>query len=102
APAAPFPGAGLPSARGGLMRLSILLVALLGGCHTSPYCLTCDHPLQGGGDLAGTDLAGADLAGGPDLSGPCQVSNGGVEICDGLDNDCNGVADDVSAQTVAS
>ncbi|MDB4982957.1 MAG: Tryptophan synthase alpha chain [Myxococcales bacterium] len=24
----------------------------------------------------------------------CKVSNNGVEICDGLDNDCNGVADD--------
>jgi Sulfatase-modifying factor enzyme 1/Putative metal-binding motif len=24
----------------------------------------------------------------------CQVSNGGVEICDGKDNDCNGVVDD--------
>ena len=28
----------------------------------------------------------------------CIPSNGGVEICDGLDNDCNGVIDDVSDQ----
>jgi len=26
----------------------------------------------------------------------CAYSNGGVEICDGLDNDCNGVIDDVA------
>ena len=25
---------------------------------------------------------------------PCEVSNGGVEICDDIDNDCNGVKDD--------
>jgi Notch 1 len=26
----------------------------------------------------------------------CALSNGGVEICDGLDNDCNGVTDDAN------
>ena len=28
------------------------------------------------------------------LLGDCTVTNGGVEICDGLDNDCNGTIDD--------
>jgi hypothetical protein len=25
---------------------------------------------------------------------PCAITNGGVEVCDGLDNDCNGTVDD--------
>ena len=29
--------------------------------------------------------------------GPCVPTNGGIEICDGLDNDCNGTIDDVAA-----
>src|SRR5439155_11467265 len=37
----------------------------------------------------------ADLTPGADFSdGGCVVTNGGVEICDGLDNDCNGMIDD--------
>jgi hypothetical protein len=28
----------------------------------------------------------------------CQITNGGVEICDGIDNDCNGIVDDNTAQ----
>src|SRR5262249_11976759 len=34
----------------------------------------------------------------PDLAGydfGCTPTNGGVEICDGIDNDCNGTVDDV-------
>jgi hypothetical protein len=30
----------------------------------------------------------------PGCETSCQKTNGGVEICDGLDNDCNGVVDD--------
>ena len=30
----------------------------------------------------------------PGCETACQKTNGGVEICDGLDNDCNGVVDD--------
>jgi spore germination protein YaaH len=44
---------------------------------------------QGGGDagINGTD------GGGPDGSS-CTPSNGGVEICDGQDNNCNGLIDE--------
>jgi Sulfatase-modifying factor enzyme 1/Putative metal-binding motif len=37
----------------------------------------------------------------PGCETACQKTNGGVEICDGLDNDCNGVVDDnVAAATI--
>src|SRR5450432_188583 len=37
----------------------------------------------------------------PGCETACQKTNGGVEICDGLDNDCNGVVDDnVGAPTI--
>jgi hypothetical protein len=37
----------------------------------------------------------------PGCETACQKTNGGVEICDGLDNDCNGVVDDnVGAATI--
>ncbi len=37
----------------------------------------------------------------PGCETSCQKSNGGVEICDGLDNDCNGIVDDnVQAATI--
>jgi hypothetical protein len=47
--------------------------------------------------------SGADLVATPDVDGdatadadamPCSPTNGGVEVCDGRDNDCNGVLDD--------
>ncbi len=41
--------------------------------------------------------SGTDAANGSDGAGDaCVVTNGGVERCDGLDNDCNGVIDDGS------
>ncbi len=37
----------------------------------------------------------------PGCETSCQKSNGGVEICDGIDNDCNGLIDDnVQAATI--
>ncbi|MCG3172318.1 MAG: hypothetical protein GMKNLPBB_00466 [Myxococcota bacterium] len=42
----------------------------------------------GGGDTGATDAGAADVDPG------CKKTNGGVEICDGLDNDCNGETDE--------
>jgi hypothetical protein len=62
----------------------------------------CEFPHAAGLCKAGTCAMGAcdpgflDLDGSP-LTGceyPCVPSNGGVEICDGKDNDCNGVVDE--------
>ena len=35
-----------------------------------------------------------NLDGEPDNGCECVITEGGVEICDGIDNDCNGIADD--------
>jgi hypothetical protein len=49
-----------------------------------------------GGDcgLFGCSSSSSSGTGGGD-GGPCVQTNGGVEICDGLDNDCNGTVDDI-------
>src|SRR5687767_7731853 len=82
-----------------------LACALLGACRSNPYCLDC---LESGTDASASDagsidaLFAFDLTSPADLLGqPCQTSNDGVEICDGLDNDCNGTVDDVVAAKLA-
>jgi hypothetical protein len=89
-----------------------LLLALAGGfalagCKNETYCFNCNNEDGSTADLARLDLLPpsdlrpepdlkppVDLARGPD-GGPCVPTNGGVEKCDHLDNDCNGVTDDV-------
>ena len=78
----------------------VLLAAWLGaaGCNVDPYCINCLEGDGGGGDGGDRDgagdggpgLDGPDGAGGD--AGPCVAT--GSEICDGLDNDCNGAIDD--------
>ena len=65
-------------------------------CKVNDYCLECSRGDGGNGDGGGTNDAG-DGGMGMDGSGSgsaCIVSNGGTEICDGKDNDCNGLIDD--------
>ncbi len=81
-------------------RLLVLLSALaaMTGCRANNYCLNCGpngEPLDLS-SAAPSDLAGVDFAGAGGDGGPCVPSNNGVEICDHLDNNCNGVVDDVS------
>jgi hypothetical protein len=75
-------------------------------------CGSCNHrcfyPFAMASCVAGTCQQGACLDGfydrDPNVPGcetACTKTNGGVEICDGLDNDCNGVIDDnVQAATI--
>lgn len=49
----------------------------------------------GTGGAGGTGAAGSD-------GGPCTPTNGGVEICDGRDNDCNGTIDEAGCPTRCS
>jgi hypothetical protein len=74
-----------------------------GGCNKR-----CFFPFAKATCAAGVCTQGACLDGfydrDPNVPGcetACQKTNGGVEICDGLDNDCNGVIDDnVQAATI--
>ena len=67
-----------------------------GGCN-----VTCSFPFASASCLQGACKMGACMSGFydrdplvPGCETPCNKTNGGVEICDGLDNDCNGVVDD--------
>jgi hypothetical protein len=82
----------------------------LSGCKSNPFCLNCGdlNPIVVG-DLAGIKMDAGDMAQppGPDMTGTdvdgfCVETNGGVEQCDGLDNNCNGVVDDVAADKLAA
>jgi hypothetical protein len=83
--------------------ISALLMVAAAGCKSNPYCLNCKD--SGNGVITPEDMTptlvdgGGDDMLGPDMigsGGPCAPTNGGVEICDGLDNDCNGKIDDVT------
>ncbi|MDB4958635.1 MAG: Myxococcales trans domain protein, partial [Myxococcales bacterium] len=61
--------------------------------HATPHCTNMACGFNGATDCApgfydidGKQINGCEYA--------CTKTNGGVEICDGKDNDCNGVADD--------
>lgn len=90
------------------LALSALLVLAV-GCKSNPYCLNCKD--SGNGVISPADMVPVDLAdsGAQDLASPdlapggqCVPSNGGVEICDSQDNDCNGIIDDVAASRLQS
>ena len=79
--------------------MHVRLMAAVTGLALLPFVLACPHDLSR--TIANRDSAPKDLGdAGPRDVGPeawldaCVPSNGGVEICDGLDNDCNGAADD--------
>ena len=49
------------------------------------------------GQCGSTSSSSSSGGGGP----PCEPSNGGIEKCDGADNDCNGTIDDVAGLDLA-
>jgi hypothetical protein len=76
-------------------------VASCGGCGMSCAERANSAPLCLVGGCGFRCLPGfADLDRRPDNGCECGMTNGGVEICDGLDNDCNGVVDDGVTETV--
>ncbi|MBK8253476.1 MAG: hypothetical protein IPK82_12515 [Polyangiaceae bacterium] len=83
------------------------LSAAASGCNTDAYCFAdCGETSTGTG---GTGTGGTGMGDFPNTTGgdggcvidctgtetsACVPSNGGIEICDGIDNDCNGSIDD--------
>jgi hypothetical protein len=76
------------------MRHLILLTAFAAfasvvSCNVNQFCLNCEK--GDGGILDGPSDATTNDGGD---GGTCVPTNGGVEKCDGIDNDCNGMIDD--------
>ena len=92
--------------------LAALLLSAAAGCDTEAYCFSeCDETSsstsgtggQGGGTstttTTSTGFGGQTGQGGG--QGGCEPTNGGIEICDQADNDCNGTVDDVAGLDLA-
>jgi hypothetical protein len=91
-----------------MRRLAALLLSVtaLGGCKFDPYCLNCQD--QGSSDAHAVllDLSSPDgsrdgsmdhgVSTDMSMGGVCAPTNGGIEICDHLDNNCDGVVDNVT------
>ncbi len=92
-----------------LTALSLAGFALvLTACDTQAFCFAnCggggDSPSGGNGGEGGDNpfpVGGSGQfmtgGGGEGAGGPCTQTNGGLEICDQVDNDCNGTVDDIA------
>ncbi len=76
-----------------LGALGLALACAMGlSCNVNEYCISCsvdDAGLGDGGDGGNGDGGDATTSGD---GGPCVPA--GIEVCDGKDNDCNGIVDD--------
>ncbi len=93
--------------RAALVTATLALAAAgASGCNTEAYCFAdCDGEGTttgtGGTGTGGTGVGGFTSSGGEGGcvfdctggTGGCQPTNGGIEICDSLDNDCDGTTD---------
>ena len=82
--------------------LLALALPFVSGCSTSAGCLLfCDEAAQADSHDSGSSnqfnvdaQVGNQQPDGSTPSGDCVPTNGGNEICDGLDNNCNGTIDE--------
>jgi uncharacterized repeat protein (TIGR01451 family) len=70
----------------------LALVTTSLSCSINEYCLECAQRSDGGGTGGGDDASTTDDGGTDPDASPCVPS--GMEVCDGMDNDCNGQVDD--------
>src|SRR5690242_2718031 len=79
-----------------LSMSSLALVLATASCGLDPYCLDCvaegDAGRRDAGDAGDGGLRDGGDGGQVHYEDACIVS--GVEVCNGLDDDCDGVADD--------
>ncbi len=115
---------GLPQLGAAALSASLLasLALASAGCETNAYCFDCGSGGSSTGGSGGSGGAtggsgGVGLVGGSGGDGGCglfgcgggsggdmgcQPTNGGIEICDDLDNDCDGDIDDIDGIDYAS
>ena len=89
-----------------------------GGCSTEAFCFNDCGSGSSSGGMTTTGSGGSDggclvncstgsttfvtSGTGGGAGGGCMITNNGVEICDGLDNDCNGKIDDIMGLDLTS
>jgi len=88
---------------------TVALVPFLSACDTEAYCFancgsgSTTGSMSSGSGMGGNTSTGAfstsstgfSTANSSSGAGMCTPTNGGLEICDGVDNDCNNIVDDI-------
>ncbi|UJR83855.1 formylglycine-generating enzyme family protein [Sandaracinus amylolyticus] len=73
----------------------IALAMIVAGCEVDAYCVACPDPIDGGAvDAARDARASGDDAEIADDAGECVPTDGAVELCNELDDDCDDLTDE--------